>query len=223
MRTMRIKSIAILLLASLYFSCQGQELNKTNSLIKRLEEAENSKDINEIKSIFDDKAVLYTTELMPIKNKSGIASLYEFIFSRNEVENVEYKVDSTKIDGTLYYEYGKIITKKIEQGKTSDNFKAIFKKQKDEFKMVELSFGDENKLKKSLPNLLEPTGSYNIGQTTFFYDKNKSGNSRLLSFQIWYPTQSTNTKTIYQSKEVVEASANFLGFPLFFGKLFFIY
>ena len=212
---MRIKSIAILLIASLLYSCQGQELKKGNSLIKRLEEAENSKDINEIKSIFDDKAILYTTELMPIMNKSGIASIYEFIFSRNEVENVEYKVDSTKIDRTLHYEYGKIITKKIEQGKTSDNFKAIFKKQKDEFKMVELSFGDENKLKKSLPNLLEPTGIYNIGQTTFFYDKNKSSNSRLLSFQIWYPTQSTNTKTIYQSKEVVEASANFLGFPLF--------
>ena len=90
---MRIKSIAILLIASLLYSCQRQELKKDNSLIKRLEEAENSKDINEIKSIFDDKAVLYTTELMPIKNKSGIASLYEFIFSRNEVENVEYKVD----------------------------------------------------------------------------------------------------------------------------------
>lgn len=213
---MIIKSISILFIISLLNSCQGQEVKNDNYLIKRLEEAENSKDINEIKSIFDDNAVLYTTELMPIENKSGIVSIYEFVFSRNNVENVKYKVDSTNRNNNYYYEYGKLITKKIGQDKSSHNFKAVFEKQRNEYKIVEISFGDEDSLRKTLPQLLKPTGNFNIGQTTFFYDKNNSGNGRLLSFQIWYPTNSnSDNKQPFRTEKVISNASNFLGIPTF--------
>jgi len=213
---MRIKLITILFIIGLFASCKGQEVKNGDFLIKKLEKAENSRDINEIKSIFEDNAVLYTTELMPIENKSGIVSIYEFIFSRNEVESIKYQVDSTQINNNHYYEYGKVITKKKGQDKRTDNFKAIFKKHRNEYKIVELSFGDENKLRKTLPQLLKPTGEFNIGQTTFFYDKKKSGNDRLLSFQIWYPTNSnSNNKQPFRTEKVISSASNFLGIPNF--------
>jgi len=213
---MRIKLITILFIIGLFASCKGQEVKKGDYLIKKLEKAENSRDMNEIKSIFEDNAVLYTTELMPIENKSGIVSIYEFIFSRNDVENVKYQVDSTHRNNNHYYEYGKVITKKKGKDKRSNNFKAIFKKQRNEYKIVELSFGDEDKLRKKLPHLLKPTGEFNIGQTTFFYDKNISGNGRLLSFQIWYPTNSnSNDKQPFRTEKVISSASNFLGIPIF--------
>ncbi|MBI9067609.1 MAG: hypothetical protein JEZ09_09980 [Salinivirgaceae bacterium] len=211
----------IIIMLHIAYSCQGQVVKKINYLINSLEEAENSKDINEIKSIFDDNAILYTTELMPIKNKEGIVSIYEFVFSRNDVENVNYIVDSTVNDAPHYYEYGKIFTKKIGQDIVSNNFKIIFEKRKNEYKITELSFGDNNKLRKSLPQLLEPTGNYNIGQTTFFYDKNNSGNGRLLSFQIWYPTNTnSDKKQPFRSEKVISNASKFLGIPSFLTSYF---
>ncbi len=98
----------------------------------------------------------------------------------------------------------------------TSEFKVVFQETDKEYKITEISFGKEQNIKREIPKLIEPTGKYNIGQSTFFYDKTKSGNDRLLSFQIWYPTElNTGAKSPYQKKEVVKASANFLGFPLF--------
>lgn len=72
-------------------SCQNQESYDTGDyLITNLENAENSKNIVLINSIYDEDVILYTTELMPIKGKNAVVSLYEFIFSRGDVEFVKY-------------------------------------------------------------------------------------------------------------------------------------
>jgi dienelactone hydrolase len=198
----------------------SQEKNE-NHLINRLEKAENSKDINEIKLVFDENAILYTTELMPVKKKSGIVSIYQFVFSRNDVENVEYKVDSTNKSGQFYYEYGKLTTKKNNQENIIQSFKAVFEKQNNDFKILEISFGKEDKLKKELPRMLEPTGIYKVGERTFFYDKSQSGNGRLLSFQIWYPTNSdSKEKQPFRSEQVILSASSFLGIPNFFTSYF---
>jgi hypothetical protein len=46
---------------------------------------------------------------------------------------------------------------------------ALFTKQHNDIKIKEISFGKEEELKKVLPKMIEPTGSYHIGQTNYFY------------------------------------------------------
>ena len=198
-------------------SCNNSSAKKGNDnyLTNRLEKAENSKNITEIESIFDDNAILYTTDLMPIK-KIGIISIYEFVFSRNDAENVEYKVDSTTQNAELYFEYGNLTTKKVNQETIIQPFKVVFEKQNDDFKIIEISFGENDQLKKELPKMLKPTGNYKVGQRTFFYNKSQSGNGRLLSFQIWYPTSSdSNEKLPFRTEQVNSSASSFLGIPSF--------
>ncbi len=213
---MKAKLITLLLVVSLLFSCSGQETKNDCYKIKRLEKAENAKSIKVVEDIFDVNAILYTTELMPVKGKSGIVSIYEFVFSRNDVKNVEYKVDSINRIGKLYYEYGKLTTRKVDQNSIYQPFKAVFEKQNNDFKILEISFGEAEELKKELPKMLKPTGVYKVGQQTFFYNKSQSSNGRLLSFQIWYPTNSvSNEKQPFRTEQVISSVSAFLGFPTF--------
>lgn len=197
----------------------GQNYNKTEneqSLISKLEIVENSEDIKLIQSIFTENAVLYTPDLPPIRGKEGVVSIYEFIFSRHNVEYVKYITDTIYEKQNKHFEGGVSINKKIEGAPDTNEFKAVFIRQGDEYKISEISFGKEEDLKREIPELIKPTGKYQVGQATYFYDKTNSDNSRLLSFQIWYPTiTKSNSKVIYKSKEVVKASADFVGFPLF--------
>ena len=213
---MKVKPIILLFLVSQLFSCSGKETKNGNYKIKRLEKAENTKNIKKVEDTFDSDAILYTTELMPVKGKSAIASIYEFVFSRNNVENVEYEVDSVYTIKTLRYEHGTLTTKKVGQGNVNQPFKAVFEKQIDGFRIIEVSFGDEVKLIKELPELLEPTGNFQIGQRTCFYNKKNSGNGRFLSFQIWYPTDfNSEDKLPFRTEEVISSASEFLGFPSF--------
>jgi dienelactone hydrolase len=198
-------------------SCQNQKAyNSGDYLINNLEKAENSKNLNLINSVYDENAILYTTELMPIKGKKAIISLYEFIFSRSDVENVKYIVDSAYVEKNLRIEVGRNVTKKVNQVPDTNEFKVVFQETDKEYQITEISFGKEQNIKREIPNLIRPTGKYDIGQSTFFYDKTKSGNDRLLSFQIWYPAELNNgAKSLYHNKEVVKVAANFLGLPHF--------
>lgn len=213
---MKINLYLFVLPAFLITSCSGQRSVNFDYQIKRLEKAENAKSIKEVEDLFASDAILYTTELMPVKGKSGISALYEFVFARNDVEKVIYEVDSTHAIMGRYYEYGKTVTQKVGQNQTNQPFKVIFEQNDNEYKIIELSFGDPESLKKELPKLLEPTGDFKIGQKTLFYDKNQSGNGRLLSFQVWYPTNSTSEKKIpFRTEEVISSMSDFLGFPRF--------
>lgn len=185
-------------------------------LISELEKAENLKSIDDIKVIFDDNARLYTTELMPINNKTGIVSIYDYIFSKNEYKEVKYEVESKFVKGEIYHEHGVLKTYRKGQVEIIQNFKVQFTKQASGYKIIEISFGEEEKLKKTLPTLLKPTGKYKIGKTTFFFDRDSSGNNRLLSFQVWYPTNSkSKQKESFRSIEILKSASKFLGFPFF--------
>ncbi len=213
---MKIEFITLLLVLSLLLSCNGQETKNDNYRIKHLEKAENTKSIQGIEDVFDINAIMYTTELMPIKGKTGIVSIYKFVFSRNDIDNISYEVDSTNGTETLYYEYGTLTTKRSSQNSISQPFKAAFKKQNNEYKILEISFGHEEMLKKDLPKMLTPSGKFQIGQRTFFYDKKQSGNGRFLSFQIWYPTNSKSKEKLpFRTQDVISSVSNFLGFPGF--------
>lgn len=198
-------------------SCQNQNNRKSNQyLVHKLEKAENSKDIQLIESLFAEDVILYTPDLMPVTGREGVLSIYRFMFSRDNVEYVKYSADSVYEIQNKHIELGININKKIGQAADTNEFKVVFQQYDGEYKITEISFGKEEDIKREVPVLTKPTGDYKIGQSTYYYSKLKSGNNRLLSFQIWYPTQTkSDTKATYQSEAVVKASANFLGFPLF--------
>ena len=90
---------------------------------------------------------------MPVKGKSGILSIYKFVFSRNDVENVEYKVDSINKIGKLHYEYGELATRKVDHDNIYQTFKAVFEKQNNDFKILEISFRRRRKIKKGIAKI----------------------------------------------------------------------
>jgi dienelactone hydrolase len=213
---MKAKPIIFLILSSLLVSCNGQEAKIDSYQIKRLEKAENSRSVEAIKALFDANAILYTTELMPVKGKKAIVSVYEFIFSQGNVENVRYGVDSTNTFEERHYEYGRLSTQRVGQNDMVQAFKVVFERRNDEYKIVEISFGEEDQLKKELPKMLAPSGDFQVGQRTYFFNKKESGNGRLLSFQVWYPTNSKSPQKLpFRTEAVISNASDFLGFPSF--------
>ncbi|NOZ48238.1 MAG: hypothetical protein GXO79_15895 [Chlorobi bacterium] len=201
----------------LFISCHNQYKNKSKQyLINMLEKAENLKNTEQIKSIYLDSAVLYTKELMPVKGIKPIISIYKFMFSKQNIENVKYITDSISEFKNKHFEFGINIMKRAGQPADTNKFKAVFVQKENKYKISEIYFGEEELIKRKLPVLPKPTGKYKVGQTSYFYDRTLSGNNRLLSFQVWYPAiPELKTKAVYQSEEMVEASSDFLGFPLF--------
>ena len=197
----------------IYFSCQTPHTADSGQyLINQLEKAENSKDVHQIKSIFNDNAILYTTDLAPIKGKTAIASIYEFIFSRNDVEEIQYKVDSVNKRQNLCFESGEVITRRTGGQKTIQGFEVVFQ----ENEIVEITFGNKDAVRREIPQALKPSGKYSVGLSTFFYDKKQSDSGRLLSFQIWYPAElSLGNSVPFRSPGVVDAAARFLDIPIF--------
>ena len=212
---MRIRIQIVFFLILLFSFCQGQK-SSDKDFINRLESAENTKDLKEIALIYSKNATLYTTDLMPIQNVEAITDLYKFVFARNDTKNVTYEVDSAYQEKGQICELGILTTEKTDRSRSTQPFKVIFEKDRNQHKIVEISFGLESDLLKELPDLLEATGSYKVGLKTFFYGKANSGNGRLLSFQIWYPTLSDSDQRLpFRSEEVVRNVADFLGIPPF--------
>ena len=88
--------LGLLIIITLNVYGQNQKTQNTKQhLINILEEAENSANTDLIELIYSEDAVIYTTELMPINGKAAIVSLYNFIFSRQDVEYIKYQVDTT--------------------------------------------------------------------------------------------------------------------------------
>jgi dienelactone hydrolase len=113
-------------------------------------------------------------------------------------------------------EYGQLITNRIGTDAIQQPFKAVFNPSNGVYKITNISFGNEADLKIELPTLLKPTGNFQIGQRTFFYDEKQSGNNRLLSFQVWYPTLAQSSEKMpFRSPSVLSHLSDFLGFPPF--------
>ena len=209
--------ISILIGTMLNSSCQNlEEHNSKQHLIQKLEKAENAKDIVSIELIFAENVILYTPDLPPVNGKAAVVSIYEFVFAKYNYDFIKYITDSTYEEQNKHVEIGININKKAGQPADTNKFKAVFVQQGDEYKISELSFGNDEDIKREIPQMIKPTGKYQVGQATYYYDRTKSENNRTIAFQIWYPTQTkSNIKAVYQSKEVVDASADFLGFPSF--------
>ncbi len=180
--------------------------------VSQLEDAENAKDIGLIRAVFDNDAVLYTTDLMPVRGRSAVSAVYEFVFARGDVERSSYRVDTSFQDQNQWVEAGFLTTIKVDQEALRQEFQVVFENGK----IVEVTFGDKDSIKRELPQMLPPTGKNEIGLATRFYDRERSGTGRMLSVQIWYPTnQASGNPAPFRSRKVVDAAARFLGMPLF--------
>ena len=114
--------LGLLICITLSVSCQTPKQH----LIKKLEKAENLKNINLIESIFADNVILYTPDLMPINGKAGVVSIYNFIFSKHNYEFVKYITDSMYVEQNKHIEIGINIMKKIGQPSDTNKFKVVF-------------------------------------------------------------------------------------------------
>ena len=209
---MYLKTISITAILFLLISCSGQHSNQSGNVIKSLEAAENEKDIDQIKSIFHEDAIFYITDLMPIKGRASITSLYEFVFSRDDVESVVYTQDSIIKKGNNKWIYGFSSTIKTGLGKTDLPFMAVLNESG---KIIEISYGSREDLLITIPEWMKPTGTYGIGLKNFYYDKDKTETGRLLAYQIWYPTAEVGEKLPFRTTETIEGMSRFLGFPIF--------
>lgn len=198
------------------FSCSETGQPDAHYKIKALEHAENSKDTAAVSATFLPDALLYTTDLMPVKGRDAIVSIYDFVFSRNDLESVRYQVDSAFTKEGHYEECGMVITNRTGQGVSRQAFHAVFEKEEDRYLILSMAYGDKDEIKKELPRMLAPTGAYGVGMKHCFNERNETANARMLSFQIWYPTPTgEGDKLPFRNEEVIKAMAEFMGSPQF--------
>jgi len=192
---------------------QANVVQVNRELIKKLELAEINHDIESIRKLFADDAVIYIPDGMPFAGNQGIASLYEYLWNNSENKTVNYLIERTEISEGKYVEYGTNTSIDGAAVETTNNFKAVYKGSNSSYVIAQLFFGDAEE---TAPELLEPTGKYGVGQTTYFYDRDVTANDRMMAFQIWYPAIIGNMDSAkYRSIETTIASAKFLGLPPF--------
>jgi ketosteroid isomerase-like protein len=190
-------------------------------LIDRLEHAETTKDIHLIDHLFIDDAWIILPDGLPVVGKEAILSLYEYIWSRSEIKTIAYHVESTASTSNLIIESGYSISIKADGKENRTMYRATFLASGKEYKISKLEFGEKIISEYKLPKLLEPTGKYHVGQSIHFYEKSSTDQNRVLAFQIWYPANTYGKEYLkYQNQDVVKASGQFLGWPLFFNSYF---
>ena len=186
---------------------------QNQQLIKRLELAEINQDIESIRELFADDAIIYVPDSMPFAGKQVIASLYEYLWNNSDNKTVNYLIERTEISAGNYIEYGTNTSVNGAAVETTSNFKAVYKETDSSYVMTQLIFSDARVVTPKLP---EPTGKYSVGLATYFYARETTTNHRLMAFQIWYPAITDNVERAkYQSIETTIASAKFLGLPEF--------
>ena len=206
--------ILILFILPIMVQSKIKKEEKIISLISKLAIAEKNRDINSIKALYDENAILFLTDLPPIYGIDAIISLYKFSWKRpkrnsdkyinNSIKNMNNKIQE---DGFYYFKHNN------KEKKTA--YRLILKKINGSFRIIEFKFG-RHILSPRIHNLIKPTGKHPIGRSTFFYDKT-SEKDRIVSFELWYPAQSEGQKKVpYHSKAITRASAEFLGWPMFY-------
>ncbi len=206
--------ILILFILPIMVQSKVKKDGKKVSLIDKLAIAEKNRDIKAIKTLYDANAILFLTDLPPIYGIDAIISLYKFSWKRpkrnpdkyinNSIKNMNNKIHE---DGFYYFKHNN------KDKKTA--YRLISKKTNGLFKIIEFKFG-KHIINSKTPKLIMPTGKHPISRSTFFYDKT-SEKDRIVSFELWYPAQSEeHKKAPYHSKAVTKASAEFLGWPMFY-------
>lgn len=199
-------------------SCQNTNSQNltSNRLTAQLEKAEKSKEITRIKQLFVEEAILFFPDAMPVAGREAIVSVYEFLWSRPSGLTESYQPKSTIEENGQMKERGDYIFRDKNDKLDTLPYEAIIIQEAGLKKIKQLAFGlDSTQIK--LPEFIKPTGKFKVGRTIRFLNRQESDNDRMLSFEIWYPAQpTTDLRTTYQSKDVVKAAADFLGWPLFF-------
>jgi dienelactone hydrolase/ketosteroid isomerase-like protein len=210
----------LLLIAALATSAAGLSLGSEN-LIQALEHAEKSRDLKGIEKVYAKDAVLLHPDGLPVCGIEAIHALYEFIWSRTPSATTSYSVDSTFTLGDQRIEIGfsEVV---IEGGKNQRTmYKATFAPTQNGHHIIKIEFDERVISQNKLPKMAPPTGELSVGRSVKYYQESKTGYGRPLSFELWYPAQpGPAPRALYQSRDVVEASAQFLRWPLFFNSYF---
>ncbi len=217
---MRLIQIRAVLVAIMFAGClvgpssaQTTEESGGQNLIRELEHAEKQMDKGAIRNQFKDDAVLSFPDELPFAGNDAIASLYVYLWQTVEMKTIGYSVERTEKTPEKTIEYGRYFFSKGNTAKETIAFKAVFERAGPPHRITELVYGDTEMIS---PELLKPTGDFEVGQATHFYDKTGTNTDRVVAFQIWYPAEpSDQEKSVYQSEEISRAAAEFLGLPSF--------
>ena len=190
------------------------------NFILKLQRAELNKDLELLKTIFTDDAIILFPDSPPFVSKDAILELYQFLWNRKSIISVEYIINSVKNYGKGRTLIGNYIFE--ENGNKIDTipFQVEVENIKNQQLISSIIYGnvclDEIKMK-----LTDPSGDFKVGYSNFFYDAKFNSNNRKISFEIWYPTKDDSGKTkTYQGLNVTNASSQFLGWPLFQASFF---
>lgn len=207
----------ILLLSHFMLSCSGQNKDSTTNgaLMSALLNAENKQDAKAIENLFCDDALILLPDAPPIVGKSAIVALFQYTWDNPKNRSIAYGVDSTFSTKDTLVEFGSLINKDENNRLDTISFRTSFINIEGKYCISILSFGNTI-LEKQLPKLLKPTGKFNIGQSLHFFDKEQTVSNRMLSFQVWFPTnQKSGKKLPYRSERTAMEAARFLGWPIF--------
>ncbi|NIA27011.1 MAG: hypothetical protein GWP02_03070 [Desulfobulbaceae bacterium] len=194
-------------------SAQATEEPGGQNLIRELERAEKLMDKGAIRNQLKDDAVFSFPDELPFAGDDAIASLYEYLWQTVEMKTVGYSVERTEETPEKHIEYGRYFFSKGNTAQEAIAFKAVFERTGSPRRIAELVYGDTETIS---PELLKPTGDYEVGQATHFYNKTGTKTDRVMAFQVWYPAEpGDQEKAVYQSAEISRAAAEFLGLPSF--------
>lgn len=210
-----ILSIVFLFAPNPIISCEKCGASNSAHQISRLFNADKQKNIAQLRKLFTQKAIIVLPDSPPVVGIEAISGLYKFIWNKNRQEQQSYIIDSVQQSRLGYFEYGKTITCRNNQHLDTTSFRASFVNLHGKYLISELNFGNTN-LQDKIPRLPKPSGEFNVGRATFFYDKKETSINRLISFQLWYPTlQETGEKYDYRTPQEAESAAHFHNWPLF--------
>ncbi len=211
------KSILLILLVSSLLFAETSKIGEKMIMIKKLEKAEKTKNIELIKELFTSDASIVYPDSPPKFGKESIISFYEYLWKSTQIQTVGYKNISIQDNENRQIETGIFVLLNGKKEEIELPFKAVFEMEENVYKLQLLTLGEGVTLENKTPKLLKPTGEYKVGQTTHYYSKSEQKNNRTIAFQIWYPANSTGSETaVYHNKAVAKASAEFLKLPIFF-------
>jgi len=211
---MKFKITFVFLSFVILASCQNkkQNINNTNSIIEKLAIIENTNDSELLAQLLHHDAIVYIPDAPIIYGREVIIDLFKYSWSQDNSSFNSYRVDSIKENNKGLIEKGIYFYKDNKGIKKSMSLKITCIKKENSVLLKEINY---NNSKKEIQNLPKPTGEYQIGQSTHYYEVSES-RKRPIAFQIWYPLENdSNDKIAYQSKNVARSISNFLGWPSF--------
>ena len=208
-----MKNIILIISFFVLLSCGTTNSQNSDNLISKLEKFEQEKDIKITCEVFCNEAIISHPDGLPVCGISAIKQMYDYLWENNALQTIKYTVDSiAKSKGNLI-EYGKAFFKENNSKTVTFKYKSTFVKENDLYLIKEILYGNTELM---LPKLPKPTGEYTVGKTNYFYNKNQTQNKRIISFEVWYPSNYKNEQTAqFQSIETTIHIAEFLHWPYF--------